>query len=116
MEYKFTIGDAVRVAEDNTIHRVIRPESDDPSYVRVLADGQDQAPYDVPAGRVSYFLGIQRWFAYGHLPAPLQKASEPFHFLANHLVATLPVGNPQLDVALQKLLEAKDAAVRARMP
>lgn len=57
---------------------------------------------------------ILRFFHYTHLPASLQAASRPFCELAAHLVSTLP-RNPERTVALRKLLEAKDAAVRANV-
>lgn len=55
---------------------------------------------------------ILQFFEYGHLPDHLQQVSAPFGVLANMIVATLP-RNPERSVALRKLLEAKDAAVRA---
>ncbi len=55
---------------------------------------------------------ISQFFAYGHLPAHLQAVSKPFGDLATQIVETLP-RNPERTVALRKLLEAKDAAVRA---
>lgn len=55
---------------------------------------------------------IIQFFAYEHLPAHLQAVSKPFGDLARSLVETLP-HNPERTVALRKLLEAKDAAVRA---
>ena len=55
---------------------------------------------------------ILQFFAYEHLPLKLAEVSQPFGELAAHLVATLP-RNPERTVALRKLLEAKDAAVRA---
>lgn len=55
---------------------------------------------------------ILQFFAYAHLPAHLQAVSKPFGDLAQHVVETLP-RNPERTVALRKLLEAKDAAVRA---
>ncbi|WDA36428.1 hypothetical protein [Sphingobium sp. YC-XJ3] len=57
---------------------------------------------------------ILRYFHYSHLPVLLQAASRPFCELANHIVTTLP-RNPERTVALRKLLEAKDAAVRANV-
>jgi hypothetical protein len=57
---------------------------------------------------------IMQFFAYSHLPAHLQEASKPFGDLATHIIDTLP-RNPERTVALRKLLEAKDAAVRARL-
>ena len=55
---------------------------------------------------------IAQFFAYGHLPAHLQDVSRPFGELAERIIGTLP-RNPERTVALRKLLEAKDAAVRA---
>ena len=55
---------------------------------------------------------ILQFFAYAHLREDLRAVSQPFGDLAAHLVATLP-RNPERTVALRKLLEAKDCAVRA---
>lgn len=55
---------------------------------------------------------LLQFFAYSHLPEHLQKVSEPFSVLANLIVDTVP-SNPERTVALRKLLEAKDCAVRA---
>ena len=57
---------------------------------------------------------ILRFFHYGHLPPKLQASSAPFCALAEHIVTTLP-RNAERTVALRKLLEAKDAAVRANL-
>jgi hypothetical protein len=58
---------------------------------------------------IEYLL---QFFAYEHLPARLQPISKPFGDLAHQIVATLP-RNPERTIALRKLLEAKDCAVRA---
>jgi hypothetical protein len=55
---------------------------------------------------------IMQFFVYDHLPPPLQPVSKPFSELANHILSTAP-RNPERTVALRKLLESKDAAVRA---
>ena len=57
---------------------------------------------------------ILQFFAYSHLPDHLRDVSQPFGEMAHHIVSTLP-RNPERTVALRKLLEAKDAAVRARL-
>jgi hypothetical protein len=57
---------------------------------------------------------IMQFFAYSHLPPHLQAVSKAFGDLALQIVETLP-RNPERTVALRKLLEAKDAAVRARL-
>lgn len=59
-----------------------------------------------PADRMLQF------FTHAHLPDHLAKVSLPFCQLAEEIVATLP-SNPERTVALRKLLEAKDCAVRA---
>lgn len=53
-----------------------------------------------------------QFFAYEHLPPHLQAVSKSFGALANQMVTDLP-RNPERTVALRKLLEAKDCAVRA---
>lgn len=55
---------------------------------------------------------IMQFFAHAHLPEHLAAVSRPFGELAEQVHATLP-RNPERTVALRKLLEAKDAAVRA---
>ena len=54
------------------------------------------------------------WFVYDHLPEKLKEVSKPFHTLAMQIVETID-GGPERTVALRKLLEAKDAAVRAKV-
>lgn len=70
---------------------------------------------------------IMQFFAYEHLQPKLQAVSRPFCDLARAIVGDecgLPEGtsvefplprNPERTVALRKLLEAKDAAVRAAL-
>ena len=53
-----------------------------------------------------------KWFKYDHLPPNLQAASKPFGELAASL-CEMAIPGPERTVALRKLLEAKDAAVRA---
>jgi hypothetical protein len=55
-----------------------------------------------------------RWFAYGHLPPNLAVISEAFAILAQNMCQKLAAG-PERTVMLRKLLEAKDAAVRAEL-
>lgn len=57
---------------------------------------------------------IEQFFTFEHLPEELSRVSRPFADLARLILATLP-RNPERTVALRKLLEAKDAAVRARI-
>ena len=55
-----------------------------------------------------------QYFAYSHLPSHLQGASKPFADLAQNLIASLP-RCPQRTMMLNKLVEAKDHAVRAAL-
>lgn len=55
---------------------------------------------------------IMQFFSYDHLPLVLQEVSRPFCSMADHIIATLP-RNPERTVALRKLLEARDCALRA---
>jgi hypothetical protein len=55
-----------------------------------------------------------QFFSYEHLPAELQEVSKQFHELAVKLTETLP-RNPERTVALRKLMESKDCAVRAKL-
>ena len=57
---------------------------------------------------------IMQFFAYAHLPERLQEISRPFFDLAMRIEVELP-RNPERTVALRKLLESKDAAVRAKL-
>lgn len=55
-----------------------------------------------------------QFFAHDHLPEPLRSVSRPFGELAERIASHLP-RNPERTVALRKLLEAKDCAVRAHL-
>lgn len=52
-----------------------------------------------------------QFFQYEHLPTHLQEISKDYCELARKIVDKYP-SNPERTVALRKLLEAKDAAVR----
>lgn len=66
---------------------------------------QEQAPVEP----------MLQWFQYAHLPPHLQEASKPFCDLATKVATEWP-RNAERTVTLRKLLEAKDAAVRALIP
>lgn len=58
---------------------------------------------------------VLKFFSYTHLPDHLQGISRPFCELA-HEVAMRAPQNQETTIALRKLLEAKDAAIRAMLP
>jgi len=57
---------------------------------------------------------ILRYFHFAHLPPHLQTVSVKFYEIVCSLLALVPQ-NAERTVALRKLLEAKDAAVRANV-
>lgn len=57
---------------------------------------------------------VLKWFQYLHLPPALQETSKQFHDLAIFVASSVNPG-PERSISLRKLLEAKDAAVRAKM-
>ena len=53
-----------------------------------------------------------RWFEFEPFPDDLREVSRPFYALAKDIENSIQAG-PERTVAFRKLLEAKDAAVRA---
>ena len=56
-----------------------------------------------------------RWFTYDHLSEPMRSVSKGYAWLADPLVEHTP-RSAERTAALRKLLESKDAAVRAALP
>lgn len=79
-----------------------------------MSDDIHPAPEEFNAEEIAMDQ-VLRFFHYAHLPPKLREKSEPFCKLARHIIATTP-RNAERSVALRKLLEAKDAAVRAALP
>lgn len=66
-------------------------------------------------GHLSDVEDVLRFFEFDHLRAgELRDTSQMFHALAHELADRLPTDS-QTTVALHKLLESKDAAVRASL-
>lgn len=57
---------------------------------------------------------IMEYFTWAHLPERLQAVSKPFLYMATHIMAR--PRSAERTVALRKLLECKDATVRAALP
>jgi hypothetical protein len=55
---------------------------------------------------------LLQFFEYQHLPMNLQDISKAYYQVAHWMVSTLPE-NAESTVAMRKLLEAKDCAVRS---
>jgi len=90
------------------------PEGEHGVTSRVVARFAEKEDAEAYLGVVMENEPILQFFAYEHLPSHLQEVSRPFHAMAYHLVEKLP-RNPERTVALRKLLESKDAAVRAML-
>ena len=60
-------------------------------------------------------VDIMKYFRFAHLPEALQAHSRRFAELAAHVCDTIKP-SAERTVALRKLLEGKDAAVRAALP
>lgn len=93
--------------EPRTMETTKMADPDDP----VLAVPVDLQAKGAPP-RAAVIEPICQFFAFDHLPPHLAAVSRPFCELAQRIVDILP-RNPERTVALRKLLEAKDAAVRA---
>lgn len=74
-------------------------------------DGLHPAPQEFSPEEIKQDHILQ-FFHYAHLPEVLRSRSKPFCDLARQIVESTP-RNPERTVALRKLLEAKDANVRA---
>lgn len=95
---------------------VARPAEEGKEYEPTFAGNTSLGTIVEPTVREAWHPSIDsvtRFFAYAHLPPKLQAVSRPFSDLA-FLIASGP-GNAETTVALRKLLEAKDAAVRAAL-
>jgi hypothetical protein len=80
----------------------------------VEASEKPTAPASVEASEKPTALAdpMLQFFAYEHLPPHLGAVSRPFGELAQRVATELP-RNPERTAALRKILEGKDAAVRA---
>lgn len=68
---------------------------------------ESQIPSEPPSDAMQYFT-------YAHLPPHIQPVSKAFAELASKIETSM-TWSPQKDLCMQKLLEAKDCAVRAAL-
>ena len=69
---------------------------------------------DTTSNRHPAVAQLLKFFDYMHLPLPLQNVVQPYRTLAYIVADDLP-DNAEKTVALRKLLESKDCAVRAAL-
>lgn len=67
----------------------------------------------VTEGRHPGVRDALQWLTYAHLPESLRVFSEPFYEAAVALTIRITVDSHELTTALNRLIEAKDSAVRA---
>jgi len=90
---------------DGIIHGTTKPEG--------KINMSDETSQPAPELRhIPPVANLLKFFAFDHLPPKLAAVSGSFCNLAHEMAVNLP-DNPEKTVALRKLLEAKDCAVRA---
>lgn len=67
----------------------------------------------IAGGRHPGVRDALQWLTYSHLPAQLRRYSAPFYLAAVDLITEIGTDSPELTTALNRLIEAKDSAVRA---
>lgn len=82
------------------------------SELVIDSDDNIAAQLDVSTKNGEY---LARFFKFSHLPPPLRDVSRVYAALAVFTLQNVP-RNPERTVALRKLLESKDCAVRAALP
>lgn len=98
-----------------------RPSTSPPPESKPSGESFPPPPHPQGAVNASQSEPILQFFTYTHLPGHLAAISKPFCDLARLMVYGDPEvsgdwplpRNPERTVALRKLLEAKDCAVRA---
>jgi len=64
-------------------------------------------------GRDPEIQSALQWLTFSHLPVGLRRFSRPFYLAGWDMLAAVEQDVPELKAALNKLIEAKDAGVRA---
>lgn len=83
----------------------------DPNPITVIGTRENAAAHTL--GRHPGVRDALQWLTYSHLPEKLQGFSAPFYDAAIRLIGEVTSDSPELTTALNKLIEAKDSAVRA---
>lgn len=81
----------------------------DPTFT--LGTAENAASYT--EGRHPDTQDALQWLTFAHLPESLRPYSRPFYEAALALIAAVTTDSPELTIALRRLIEAKDSAVRA---
>jgi hypothetical protein len=114
-------GNILGEMQANTMREVLdglqkmHPEAHEVRIKKQIEEQEQKALQEIDARQEAAFIAQDRmlqFFTFAHLPSALQEVSRPFRDMAATIVNKCP-SNPERTVALRKLLEAKDCAVRA---
>lgn len=78
-----------------------------------LVSGTPEHAASLTEGRWPQVHDALQWLTCSHLPEKLRQYSHHFYFAAAELLDNISTDSQELVVSLNKLIEAKDAAVRA---
>jgi len=92
---------SLRSSKDMDVREHLSNVRDTEEFIKAMADKNNQAKTEA-----------LQFFAYQHLPEHLRAVSQQFCEMAHEVYDSLP-DNVERSMALRKLLEAKDCAVRA---
>lgn len=79
----------------------------------IVQFGTREHAEEITRGRHPGVCDALQWLTFSHLPEQLQRYSATFYAAAVELVDSVRTDCPELTTALNKLIEAKDSAVRA---
>lgn len=75
--------------------------------------GDAEHAFTVTEGRHPDIRDGMQWLTYAHLPEQLQIYSAPFYSLAVQMLNRITTDSPELKIALNLIIQAKDSGVRA---
>lgn len=75
--------------------------------------GSAEHAASVTTGRHPAIQDGLQWLTFAHLPGTLQRFSEVFYIAAVSILARVTTDSPELTTSINRLIEAKDSAVRA---
>lgn len=78
-----------------------------------LAFGSPEHAAALTEGRHPGVRDGMQWLTYAHLPPALKVYSSIFYSAAANLIAACPTDSPELTTAINRIIEAKDSALRA---
>jgi hypothetical protein len=88
-------------------------ENSETNFEQAVRFGSPEHAALITEGRHPGIRDGLQWLTFTHLPVTLRPYSEVFYFAAVQMIRGIPTDSPELTTALNKLIEAKDSAVRA---